>query len=52
MDKANNNVEFICQWFYARVLIKEFVLDQNITSKNKTFKQVKLNKLFSITLHF
>ena len=38
IDKANSNVEFICQWFYILVLIKEFGLHQNITSENNTFK--------------
>ena len=42
----------LCQRFYALLFIKEFGFDQNITSKNKALKQVKLNKLFSITLHF
>ena len=37
IDKAGGNVAFICQQFYALVLIKELGLDHNNTATNKTF---------------
>ena len=35
-DAINGNVAFICQRFYATVLIKEIDLNYNNTGKNKT----------------
>ena len=35
IDKANNNVEFIFQWFYALAPIKEFGSDLILKSMQK-----------------
>ena len=40
IDKANKDVEVICQWFYALVLVKELALDHNNTCTNKTYNPV------------
>ena len=37
IDKANGNVAFICQRFYAIVLIEELGLDHDNTATNKTY---------------
>ena len=37
IDKANGNVAFICQQFYALVLYKNWVLDHNNAGTNKTY---------------
>ena len=37
IDKSNEDIEFICQWFYALVLIKDFPSDHNNTCTNETY---------------
>ena len=54
VDEANGGVAFICQRFYALVLIKELRLDNNNTVQIKImFRYIKLiMKLSLVTLHF
>ena len=58
IDKANEKITFICQQFYAFVLIKEMGLDYNNTGTNIIYKfilqYIKLIviKLSLVTLHF
>ena len=37
LNEANGNITFICQYFYALVLMKELGLDHNNTGTNKTY---------------
>ena len=41
LSKASGNIKFICQQLYTFALIKELGLDQNTTSKSKTYTEVK-----------
>ena len=41
VDKVNEDAAFICQRFYALVLIKELGLDHNNTGTNKTYIPVR-----------
>lgn len=58
IDKANEKITFICQQFYAFVLIKEMGLDYNNIGTNIIYKiilqYIKLIviKLSLVTLHF
>ena len=37
LNEADGNIAFICQYFYALVLMKELGLDHNNTGINKTY---------------
>ena len=50
IDKANEKITFICQQFYAFVLIKEMGLDYNNTGTN--IVKLIVIKLSLVTLHF
>ena len=51
IDKATVDVAYICQRFYALVLIKELDLDLNNTGTNKTFVPEYRTSNLVITAH-